>query len=62
VIPHGSRAPEDVPPDESCVLDLVDEGLQTLDRIGQIFGLTRERIRQIELDFRRRLRFLKGST
>ena len=45
---HGKRQPEDVPPDESCSLDVADSGPQTLSRVGEILGLTRERIRQIE--------------
>lgn len=45
---HGKRKPEDVPPDESCSLDVADSGSQTLSRVGEILGLTRERIRQIE--------------
>jgi hypothetical protein len=33
-----------------CVLDIVDErGPLTLDEVGEVFGVTRERIRQIEL-------------
>lgn len=47
-IAHGKRLPEDVPPDESCSLDVADGGPQTLSRVGEILGLTRERIRQIE--------------
>jgi hypothetical protein len=34
-------------PDESCALDVADEGVHTLEEVGQIFGLTRERVRQI---------------
>jgi hypothetical protein len=45
---HPDRLPEDVPPDESCVLDVADQGYHTLDEVGRILGLTRERIRQIE--------------
>ena len=45
---HGKRNPEDMPPDESCSLDVADSGPQTLSRVGEIMGLTRERIRQIE--------------
>jgi DNA-directed RNA polymerase sigma subunit (sigma70/sigma32) len=36
-------------PDESCSLDVADEGGATLGRVGTVFGLTRERIRQIEV-------------
>ena len=34
-------------PDESCALDVADEGVHTLEEVGNIFGLTRERVRQI---------------
>jgi hypothetical protein len=33
---------------ETCVLDVADRGGVTLDEIGQILGITRERTRQIE--------------
>jgi len=46
---HKQREPEDVPPSDSCVLDVADSGPQTLERVGEILGLTRERIRQIEM-------------
>lgn len=32
----------------SCVLDVADQGGMTLEEVGSVFGLTRERIRQIE--------------
>jgi hypothetical protein len=32
----------------TCALDLADAGTHTLEEVGAIFGLTRERIRQIE--------------
>jgi hypothetical protein len=41
----------DLEPDEmgeSCALDVADEGGATLDEIGQVANLTRERIRQVE--------------
>lgn len=34
---------------ESCVLDVADRGGITLEEVGQIMNLTRERIRQVEL-------------
>lgn len=34
---------------ESCVLDVADRGGITLEDVGQIMNLTRERIRQVEL-------------
>lgn len=34
--------------DQTCALDLADEGPQTLEYIGGILGLTRERVRQIQ--------------
>lgn len=47
---------------ETCALDVADRGEHTLEEIGDILGVTRERVRQIAdkaLDaFRRRLRFL----
>ena len=47
-IAHGKRLPEDMPPEESCSLDVADRGPQTLSTVGDVMGLTRERIRQIE--------------
>lgn len=34
---------------DSCALDLADDGGMTRDEIGEVLGLTRERVRQIEL-------------
>jgi DNA-directed RNA polymerase sigma subunit (sigma70/sigma32) len=34
--------------DETCALDIADRGGITLEEVGEIMGLTRERIRQIE--------------
>ena len=53
---HGDRLPEEVPPDESCSLDVADQGPQTLERVGEIMGLTRERVRQIEVKILAKLR------
>lgn len=33
---------------ESCVLDVTDRGPQTLEDVGKIMNITRERIRQVE--------------
>jgi hypothetical protein len=35
-------------PEHSCSLDVAERGPWTLDEIGKIFNITRERIRQIE--------------
>lgn len=35
-------------PDASCVLDVADKGGATLEEVGELLGVTRERIRQIE--------------
>lgn len=45
---HPGRLPEDVPPEDSCSLDVAEYGPNTLDRVASVLGLTRERIRQIE--------------
>ena len=39
---------QDALPRDSCSLDVAKEGGATLERVGFVFGLTRERIRQIE--------------
>lgn len=46
---HPELEPDEVPPDESCSLDVASEGPQTLERVGRILGITRERVRQIEI-------------
>jgi hypothetical protein len=33
----------------SCALDVADQGGTTLDRVGDLLAMTRERVRQIEL-------------
>ncbi len=42
--------PEDASKKTSCALDVADAGEHTLDYVGEILGLTRERIRQIEVE------------
>lgn len=37
-------------PNHSCSLDVADEGAHTLDALGELLGLTRERMRQIEVE------------
>lgn len=36
------------PPEGNCALDYADRGGMTLEEVGEVFGVTRERIRQIE--------------
>jgi len=43
-----AREPDEMPADESCVLDLADNGGHTLETVGRVLGVTRERVRQIE--------------
>jgi hypothetical protein len=48
---------------QTCSLDLADEGGRTLEEIGQLTNLTRERVRQVEvrglLELRSRSRGLR---
>jgi hypothetical protein len=55
---HPSRLPADVPPRESCALDIADSGPHTLDQVAQVLGLTRERIRQIEAKTMKKIRLI----
>ena len=41
---------------DSCVLDIADDGSITLEEIGKIMNLTRERIRQLEIGGIKQLR------
>lgn len=45
---HLLLAPEEIPPNRSCALDVADDGGLILEEIGKQFGWTREYIRQIE--------------
>ena len=48
-INHPDLQPWEVLPEDSCALDLADE-CQSLERVGRVLGITRERVRQIECD------------
>lgn len=52
--PFGSEDLDRLP--ETCALDVAEKGPRTLDEIGKILNLTRERIRQVEVKLLRRLR------
>ena len=45
----------DLPDGDSCALDVADDGPQRLERIGELLGLVRERVRQIEQTALRKL-------
>lgn len=47
-ITYPDRDPDDVPPHDSCALDIADRGGETLERVGELLNVTRERVRQIE--------------
>jgi hypothetical protein len=48
VIYHPEREPGDVPPTESCALDVAERGGITLEEVGSMMNVSRERIRQVE--------------
>lgn len=54
VINHPRIEPEDLYP--SCALDVADVDSSTLEEIGKILNITRERVRQIEAATLRKLR------
>lgn len=45
---------------ESCALDIAERGSSTLEDVGLIMNLTRERVRQLETSALERLRSLRG--
>lgn len=42
--------------EETCALDVADRGPATLEQVGQLMNLTRERVRQIEIMGKERIR------
>ena len=57
------NAPKSEPDDmkETCALDVADRGTHTLEEIGVILGVTRERIRQIQAIALRKIKRLPGG-
>lgn len=58
----GTLRLRSVPPSATCTLDLAERGGMTLTEIATVFGVSRERIRQIELAAMRRVRRKLGMT
>lgn len=56
-----NRPPEAVDPEASCALDLASSGGLTLQEVADVTGVTRERVRQIEMKSVRRLRLVASS-
>lgn len=48
--------------EHTCALDIAEQGSHTLEELGQLLGVTRERIRQIEQVAMNRLRCINGYT
>ena len=46
-LPHPDREPWEL--EETCALDVADNGGETLERVGQLLNITRERVRQVEV-------------
>lgn len=45
--PHGELEPDEVPPHESCALDIAErEHPPTIEEVGRVLGITREWARQ----------------
>lgn len=47
---------------ESCALDIADRGGLTLEEVGEIVNLTRERVRQVEMRGLMKLKYLEETT
>jgi hypothetical protein len=60
LINHPDKDPGELR--ESCVLDVADRGGETLVSIGQMLGITRERVRQIEEATLRKIAKLADSS
>ena len=45
----ATREPWEMPADESCALDVADRGPHTLEQVGELMNITRERSRQLEV-------------
>lgn len=46
---------------ESCALDVADRGGSTLEQVGEIVNITRERVRQVEVKAMAKLDALRGT-
>ncbi len=53
--------PGDMDPTGSCALDVAEQGEHTLEEVSQIFGVSRERVRQLEEKFLRTVRRNGGA-
>jgi sigma-70-like protein len=56
---HPDREPWELK--ETCALDVADRGGVTLEEVGDFIGLTRERIRQVELEAVFKLRIVNDN-
>jgi hypothetical protein len=51
-----NREPWEMPPGESCYLDLAERGPSTVKKIATVLNMTEERVRQIHVETFRKLR------